>query len=361
MSEFPFSEDEIRNASRRLFFTSQGLKEFQVYNTPITSQENFRLFLAHKKPLWKPIPSDFVLIIPKIIPENIARAFVFDSEVLPVEEYGGKDYFGVDWTYVPIAGGSMVMPGNPMTGDINDWKKLLQFPDFDSFDWEGSARRNAPYLYPDKVKVTWIFNGLYERLISFMDFEGAILALVDEDQEQAIHKLFDRLADMYIDLIGRFKRYYHIDMVFFHDDWGSQRAPFFSPDCCRKMILPHLKKIVNACHEMGVWFQLHSCGKNEMLVPVMIEAGVDYWAPQVMNDLVMLAEKYGDKLCFGAIPEPIPADSNETWIMESAKRFMETYGKYDCVSCHGITSVLMDYGYPRFQDEIYTIGRRLYE
>ena len=33
-----------------------------------------------------------------------------------------------------------------------------------------------------------------------------------------------------------------IDGVMFHDDWGSQRAPSFSPATCREMIVPYLKR-----------------------------------------------------------------------------------------------------------------------
>ena len=35
-----------------------------------------------------------------------------------------------------------------------------------------------------------------------------------------------------------------LDGVLFHDDWGSQRAPFFSLDVCMEMVAAYLKQIV---------------------------------------------------------------------------------------------------------------------
>ncbi|MBQ3165842.1 MAG: hypothetical protein IJC01_00740, partial [Clostridia bacterium] len=105
-----------------------------------------------------------------------------------------------------------------------------------------------------------------------------------------------------------------------HDDWGSQRAPFFSLDTCMEMIVPHIKKIVDFCHSKGLWFQQHSCGKNEMLVPAYIAAGVDLWCPQPMNDIVKLVKEYGDKLLFGWSPVAIPEEA-------PCKLFIATMGE----------------------------------
>ena len=70
----------------------------------------------------------------------------------------------------------------------------------------------------------------------------------------------------------------------FHDDWGSQRAPFFSYDTVEEMLLPYLTRIAASAHKYGCFFELHSCGKNQSLVTLMAKAGVDAWQPQPMND-----------------------------------------------------------------------------
>ena len=51
--------------------------------------------------------------------------------------------FGVNWIFDEAANGSMVVPGSPILEDANDWKEVIKFPDVDSWDWEGSAKKNG--------------------------------------------------------------------------------------------------------------------------------------------------------------------------------------------------------------------------
>lgn len=64
--------------------------------------------------------------------------------------------------------------------------------------------------------------------------------------------------------------------------------------------VPYYKRLTDAAHEMGLYFELHSCGKNEALVPAYIAAGFDWWAPQPINDVDMLLEKHKDAPFFFA-------------------------------------------------------------
>lgn len=225
----------------------------------------------------------------------------------------------------------MVKPGNPKVADICEWEQVITFPNLDDLDWEGSAAKNAPYLKQnaDKLIETWIMNGLFERLISFLDFEAAAMALLDEEQQEAVHKLFDRLCTFYDDLIGRYQKYYGTELILFHDDWGSQRAPFFSLATVREMLVPYLKRIADGTHEMGLYFELHSCGKNEILVPAMIEANVDMWNGQPMNDKRMLVEKYSGQILLGAYPtEEITDDTPDEEINKIYEDFIGFFNKY---------------------------------
>jgi len=216
---------------------------------------------------------------------------------MDLERGGGSDMFGVEWEYVPSVGGSMVRGGKPKIPDISRWEDYISFPDLDEIiDWESISERNRTYWNPKKPLVVCILTGLFERLISFMDMQGAMIALVDEEQKEGVHWLFERLCVFYDDYIGHYVKYFKCDMFMFHDDWGSQRAPFFSLDTVREMIAPYLRRVADSVHKYGCFMELHSCGKNEPLVPAMIEAGVDTWAPQFMNDFEFLYENYGDRL-----------------------------------------------------------------
>jgi hypothetical protein len=296
-------------------------------NTPITPKENYKLLFEGKRPLWMPSAFDSITLIPRIIPDNIARGFVIDADPLDLKDAGGKDFFGIEWVYVEKVGGSMVQPGNPKVPDITRWEEYIEFPDLDQYDWEGSAARHREFLSPDRMTILWVMNGLFERLISFMDFENAALAIVDDDEKDSVHRLFDALCDFYDKLFEKYKTYYDADIILFHDDWGSQRAPFFSLSTCREMLVPYLSRLVESCHKRGMYLDFHCCGKNEILVPAMIEAGVDAWTPQEMNDRHMIIEKYGDKLNIG-VRMVIPMEATEDEVVEIVESFVKEYGGY---------------------------------
>jgi hypothetical protein len=220
----------------------------------------------------------------------------------------------------------MVRAGDPKVPDVTHWEDYITFPNLDDvMDWEACAERNKDFVNPKKVLNITILTGLFERLISFMDFENAAFALVDEDEQEGVHRLFDKLADFYDDYIDHYHRYLHPDVITLHDDWGSQRAPFFSLSTVEEMILPYLKRCVESVHKRGMKFELHSCGKNEMLVPAMIEAGVDTWSGQPMNDFEMLYEKYGDKIVLGMPITGLSADMEESQMRDVIQAFVEKH------------------------------------
>lgn len=268
---------------------------------PISPRDNWKRVVRRDHPKWMPSYFDTCIFIPRVVPDNIARAMIYEVQPQTSDaEKGGLDMFGVEWEYVPTVGGSMEKPGIPhVFEDVNEWKEKLTFPDVDSWDWEGCYQRNKDFIDKNKFAQTWMFTGFFERLISFMGFEESALALIDEDQQDAILELFDKLADLYNEILTRLKKYFDVDFVFFHDDWGSQASSFFSLNTCRQMLVPALKKVVDHCHEIGMIFELHCCGRSEGLVPAMIEAGVDIWSPQPMNDRFALRRQYGDKIVFG--------------------------------------------------------------
>ncbi|MBQ9031237.1 MAG: methyltransferase [Parasporobacterium sp.] len=290
---------------------------------PISPEENLRRTIAGE-PVWIPSDTELSLFAPATVFENVTRGMVIDAKRIPPEEFGGKDYFGVEWVYVPEQRGSMVKPGNPLMEEAGEWRDKIHFPDLSSWDWEDCAKRNAPLLNQGRMIKTPLFTGFFERLVSFMDMQGALIALIDEDQQEDVKELFDRLADFYIKLIGCMRNYFHVDIVWFHDDWGSQRAPMFSYDTVEEMILPSLKKVVDAVHAMGMIFEFHSCGNIETLVPLIVKAGADLWDGQEMNDKISLSHTCKGKLTIEVEPQIRP-EMTEEEIRSYIKTLLDQY------------------------------------
>ncbi len=329
MQRVPFNEDEMKVVGTYPVFNTGARRNNnppEKLNSPITPRENILMMFKKEMPLWMPLKTDIFTFVPKVVPDNVARALIMDAEGLEENEKGGCDMFGTEWVYVPEVGGSMVRPGKPRLTDANEWYEKIVFPDIDKLDFEASYKKNELYVNNGGLaNSVWIMNGFFERLISFMDFEGAAMAMIDEDQQDAVKELYDKLADMYIKMVDKFKKYYKMDILLFHDDWGSQANPFFSLDTCMEMVVPAMRKLTDYCHANDIFFDLHSCGKGERLAPAMIEAGVDTWSGQPMNDKDALYRDYGDKLIIGMSAPVVPMDATRDEAMVVAKALVDKY------------------------------------
>jgi len=301
-----------------------GMPGAPRYSYVISEAENIKRTVFQKKPLYQPTNRDYLTLAPRIHPDNLARGFVVDANPVSREQYGGKDAFGIPWVYVDSVGGSMVVPGDPTLANANDWPQVIRFPDVSQWDWERESRANDPLYDAHRLTSVWIMNGLFERLISFMDYAPAAMALIDEEQTAAVLALFDRLADFYIDLMEHYRRYYHAGIIYFHDDWGSQNGPIFSLETALRMLVPALRKISDACHKMGMIFEMHSCGRNELLVPAYIAGGADIWAGQPMNDFDKLYDLYGYQIILG-VPCPVPETAAREECRELVRNFLNRY------------------------------------
>lgn len=355
-----FNEEELKLTGHNapLRFGDEGAP---VFNRPITPKENLNMLFEGKTPYWMPVIGmrgwDIQVFRPRMFPDNYATHLVYDA--LPVIQYDSmiqKGWFDLDWEFVPQAGGATVHPGKPKVPSMVNWEDYIELPDIDALDWEGSAKENRGFLDTDNVRQIAFLSCLWERLISLMDVENAAVALIDEDEKEGVHRFFDKLCIMYDKMIEYSKKYYNIDMVLWHDDWGTQKSTFFSPAVHKEMILPYIKRIIESCHSRGIRFELHSCGLCETLVPNMIEAGVDLWCGQGVNDFEMLAHKYKDEQIVFGIPCPVfAADATDEEIENAAKEILEKYA-----GCKVAVSCLFSYPSGKFGDALYRLSREKY-
>lgn len=298
-----------------------------IFNFPVTAKEAVKA-LYNKQSIWLPYGVENNVFCPSIIPDNIARGFILDatSANYTMETYGGKDMFGVEWVYVPVAGGSMEKPGNPhMLGDdVFDWKDKLTFPDIDAWDWDESARINREWLDNGKANFFWFLNGMgFERLISFMGFENAAVALLDEEQEDDLKELFQALTDLHCRMVDKAVEAYGDGIVGFtvHDDWGSQRSPFFSAECAEKFLVPGMKQLTDHIKSKGMIADLHSCGHIEDRIESIIHGGWQSWTPMPMNNTKKLYEEYGDQIIIALIDEEDPSKTPEQQAIEFVDKY----------------------------------------
>lgn len=251
----------------------------------------------------------------------------------------------------------MIEPGKPLLEDMNEWKEKVVWPDINSWDWKGQRKTSELFLQANReLAITpWIFSGFFERMITLLDFENALIALIDEEQKNAVHEFLDQLADLYIALVDKYVEYFpEIDGFTIHDDWGSQRAPFFSLDTAMEMLVPHMKRVADYLHSKGLVYDMHSCGKVEQLVPAMIAIGVDSWSGQSMNDNAMLCRKYGKDILIGVNTPEITSDMSREKIRELAKEYVDAFGSSGNLGMISLESKIQS---PEFVEYVYRFSR----
>ncbi|MDR1065695.1 MAG: methyltransferase [Oscillospiraceae bacterium] len=327
-ASIPFDPKEISEATTIPGFGAGS--PTVIFKYPVSPREGYNA-VYRRKPLWQVTGSEQSMFSPKVNPDNIARAFVFDASGFPMGSGGGPDMFGIEWEYVPQVGGSMVRPGKPFIEDANEIAEKLVWPDIEKWDWEENAKANAKFSDGNRSVVAWFLNGWYERLISFMDFEGAIMAVFDEDQKDAVKDFFSKLSDLYIKIFDKYLQHFpFIDGFCIHDDWGSQKETFFSPAVANEMIVPYMRRVTDYLHSRGKYCDLHSCGQAYKQIPNFIAGGWDSWSGQNMNDTHKIYEEYGDKILVGVTPEIFdPSTLTEDEQRERAREYAEKFCRAD--------------------------------
>ena len=205
-------------------------------------------------------------------------------------------------------------------------------------DWKRCREENAQFLeaHQDQLIGSTIFSGFFERLISLIGFENTAIAILDEEYQPTVHAIFDRLADNYIEFVRCLHDYFRVEFLELHDDWGAWRAPMMSVGLHREIFASYIKKVVDACHQMGVFYEQHSCGFIEPLIPNLIETGADTWSGQPINDKLKLVREYGERFKFAATMQSLQPITDEESI-QLARDFLRDYtGQRVWVFLHNI-------------------------
>lgn len=344
-----FTEEEMTRIGSYKLPGSYGPASLEQpkLNTPITPRENMMRVMKGEQPMWLPnMNRDMNIVCPDMMPDASARAF------------GGIDWFGVDWQYEPLTKAAMVRPGTRRLSDITKWREELVFPDLNDLDWEKDSKELYHMLPNDRFTYFIIYNGIFERLADLTSFEDAFCYLLEEQEE--LTAFFDKMIEWYIGLTKIARTYYHADMILFHDDMGTQRAPFFSPEIYEELFIPQYQKLTGAVHEQGMFIALHSCGNVRRQIPNFITAGFDAWEGQEgVMDKDEIMETFGDQLVqIGQYQ--ISGDLTDEEAVEALRHMIETRGRKGRCA-YRIRDNRPRKGNTDLEDEMYRCSRKFYD
>jgi hypothetical protein len=306
-----YGDPHVLTESKRLVFGNAYI-EIPKFDTPITPRENFKLVAARDNPMWAPNAlSDFQTIMAQDViygdPHGIHINTDFRDDRNAVEDYVFTDWFNTNWTWVRSASGAMLTPGTMLVEDITQWEKTVSWPVLSQWDFKSKAEDYMRGEYDSsKVMHYDIGRGCTERLISIVGgYTEGMLALAMEPD--AVKSFLNRYADFVIELFDLIWALYPLDMVTYHDDWGTERDTFFSEKMMEDLVFEPTKRIIDHVRAKGVAFELHSCGNITRFLPYMVAMGADFLQIQRRAvDIPAMKAKYGDRIGFNTGIEGLP-------------------------------------------------------
>ena len=183
-----------------------------------------------------------------------------------------------------------------------DWEDMKKRYDVDdpgrfSDDAPELGQRLADRKHPITINISGPFWQLrewlgFERLCTlFHDDPGWVKEMI-AFWEDFIYRLMDRMFTFLVP-----------DHVHFSEDMAYKAHPMISPAMTREFLMPCWSRWRRKCHDAGVpVVGIDSDGDVSTLIPIMIDAGVDYVDPMEVaagNDLPAFRREYGQKIAFG--------------------------------------------------------------
>lgn len=128
-----------------------------------------------------------------------------------------------------------------------------------------------------------------EKLTALRGFENIMMDLYDESD--LLKEFMNRMTDYYLADVQKLIAA-GVDAVTFGDDYGTQQSLLISPEIFRKMIMPHLERLMEPIRNAGIHIHFHSCGQISSLFPYFEELGINSIWPQLpVYDMEWLAAK----------------------------------------------------------------------
>lgn len=220
--------------------------------------------------------------------------------------------------------------GFPLEG-VETIEQLDQykFPTTNMYDY--SAIAETARQHPDKAIIIG-HEGPFQHMCELMKMDELMMLMIDEPD--VAKAMFNRMVDFEME---HYQRCFdaapgQIDILRTHDDYGTQISLLFGLDMWKEFFMENTRRLVELAHRSGAFFQQHSCGAVEPIIPYLIECGVDSLEPvqKVRGmDADELMHKYGGRIAFhgGIDTQSILPYGTAEDVRRETERFIRTMGK----------------------------------
>jgi len=168
---------------------------------------------------------------------------------------------------------------------------------------------------------------VFEMYWRLRGMEETILDLVAD--EETAHAMLGKCGDFAVRLSEESCARFAVDWLWTGDDVAGQQGMIMSPDVWRRLIAPHLKRVVDVGTRAGLPVAYHCCGALRPIIPDLIEMGITVLNPIQCNcpgmSPIDLKREFGAHLAFmGGVDtqELLPNGSSED-VFRATKELIE--------------------------------------
>lgn len=303
MERIPF-ENRNEVPTEKVILVNDLVVDVPKFDYPVSPRENFRRIREFDHPYWVPSGmTDFNYCQGGDLTGLSDLRYNFGRRCVWV------DLFGCEWEFIPEAGGSMLCPdAKPVLDDITEWKEKIVWPTLDEERIRKSCEEvmSRPTYHSDRMNYFDIGQGCTERLVAVLGgYVEAMIAFAEEPE--ACAEFMMELTRFHIRMLDLICKYYPVDMILYHDDWGTEKDTFFSPAMLESMVLEPTALFFDHVRKLGLANTFHTCGNIMRFLPYINDLKPDFLQLQARaNDMAYIKETYGDHIGFNFVLRPDP-------------------------------------------------------
>lgn len=175
----------------------------------------------------------------------------------------------------------------------NEYKKRLdpETPERYPSNWNAFVERINGLACPVQLEI----GGFFGFINMWVGTENLMYLFYDDPA--LIDEMMDWILNLEIAMVERVTKDVRVDLARYWEDMAYKNGPMIGPDMVRKHMLPLYKKLNDVVRKSGCdTFYLDSDGNTEQLIPLWLEAGINFMWPlecAAGMDGVALRKKYG--------------------------------------------------------------------
>lgn len=280
---------------------------------------------------------DFANMTEEMTPDSMEAGIALMDLTIAFHRQLGYDYVPMT-PLIPLKHTAWDRKENPRQGGkVRGWQQehrgvISTREEFQAYAWPALEEISIlPIEYtadkiPAGMKQMIFCNGIFEELRNLMGFETMAMKSIEEPD--LLVDILENLAALTERAIDMATAHPAAGAVFYGEDMGFNNGTMLRPDFFREHVLPRHKRFVQICHDNGLPFIFHSCGKIEVLLEGLIEdVGIDalHSFQDNITPIEEMHRRYGDRICLlGGVDVDLLARGSAEQVRARTRRILET-------------------------------------